>query len=73
MSDPAFLHSALPMMPIFGSTVVTDRADPRHPEVVAIYKSAGPIVEALAPERPALDETLDYTPEPTPAPGPRMK
>ena len=75
MKDTSILEAPLPMVPLFGSTVVTDRAAPRLPEVAAIYNQAKLLVDGLAPEAPVIDEAYENTPDfvaaPT-TPSPRM-
>ncbi|AOG03318.1 hypothetical protein [Bosea sp. RAC05] len=75
MKDTSILDAPLPMVPLFGTTVVTDRAAPRLPEVVAIYGQSSNLVEGLAPEAPVLDDAYEHTPDfvatPT-TPAPRM-
>lgn len=75
MKDTSILDAPLPMVPLFGATVVTGRAAPRLPEVQSIYNQAKILVDGLAPEAPVLDEAYEHTPDfaPSPStPGPRM-
>jgi len=74
--ESSVLIQPLPMVPIFGTTVVTEHGAPRRDDMVDFFKSAQALVDALAPDAPAPANTDDYdfTPDFAPTPySPKMR